>query len=193
MNNLGASYRLCRISQGPVRATITATVCCRCLYELQTKFTIRSTTKCTRTSASRRQYSQDSARSSSQQNGRIQWYHIPVGLGIAFLGVVQMRKVFTRERRKQLEEQLEDGPPKRERVKPEGPWYVASSYLLVQDAMNCVNAINLTTREGRQAQIMSALPLKAISRIWGWFNELTIPYYLRVPGFKLYSIIFGVK
>jgi phosphatidylserine decarboxylase len=40
---------------------------------------------------------------------------------------------------------------------------------------------------------MSTLPLKAISRIWGRFNELTIPYYLRVPGFKLYSWIFGVK
>ena len=40
---------------------------------------------------------------------------------------------------------------------------------------------------------MSTLPLKAISRVWGKFNELTIPYYLRVPGFKLYGWIFGVK
>lgn len=40
---------------------------------------------------------------------------------------------------------------------------------------------------------MSTLPLKAISRLWGRFNELTIPYYLRVPGFRLYSYIFGVK
>ena len=40
---------------------------------------------------------------------------------------------------------------------------------------------------------MSTLPLKAISRLWGRFNELEIPYYLRVPGFKLYSWIFGVK
>lgn len=45
----------------------------------------------------------------------------------------------------------------------------------------------------RQVQIMSTLPLKALSRVWGRFNELTIPYYLRVPGFKLYSFIFGVK
>jgi hypothetical protein len=45
----------------------------------------------------------------------------------------------------------------------------------------------------RQVQIMSTLPLKAISRLWGRFNELVIPYYLRVPGFKLYSFIFGVK
>jgi phosphatidylserine decarboxylase len=40
---------------------------------------------------------------------------------------------------------------------------------------------------------MSTLPLKAISRLWGKFNELEIPYYLRVPGFKLYAFIFGVK
>lgn len=40
---------------------------------------------------------------------------------------------------------------------------------------------------------MSTLPLKAISRLWGRFNEVTIPYYLRVPGFKLYSFIFGVE
>ncbi|KHJ31477.1 putative phosphatidylserine decarboxylase [Erysiphe necator] len=44
-----------------------------------------------------------------------------------------------------------------------------------------------------QVQVMSTLPLKAISRIWGRFNELEIPYYLRVPGFKLYSYIFGVN
>jgi phosphatidylserine decarboxylase len=40
---------------------------------------------------------------------------------------------------------------------------------------------------------MSTLPLKAMSRLWGKFNEITIPYYLRVPGFKLYSFIFGVN
>lgn len=40
---------------------------------------------------------------------------------------------------------------------------------------------------------MSTLPLKALSRVWGRFNELDIPYYLRVPGFKLYSYIFGVN
>src|SRR5258707_9143764 len=45
----------------------------------------------------------------------------------------------------------------------------------------------------RQVQVMSTLPLKAISRLWGKFNELNIPYYLRVPGFLLYAKIFGVK
>lgn len=40
---------------------------------------------------------------------------------------------------------------------------------------------------------MYLLPLKAISRVWGRFNELEIPMVLRVPGFKLYSWIFGVE
>lgn len=51
----------------------------------------------------------------------------------------------------------------------------------------------MLTAVPRQVQVMSTLPLKAMSRIWGKFNELDIPYYLRIPGFKLYSLIFGVK
>lgn len=104
------------------------------------------------------------------RNSKIQWYQIPVGLGIGFLGLVQFYKVSSREREKQRNGEngeLEEGTPaKRPRVKLEGPW---------------------------QVRVMSTLPLKAMSRLWGKFNELTIPYYLRVPGFKLYSFIFGVK
>jgi len=40
---------------------------------------------------------------------------------------------------------------------------------------------------------MSTIPLKALSRWWGWFNSVDIPYYLRVPGFKLYGYVFGVN
>ncbi|KAK5995872.1 Phosphatidylserine decarboxylase proenzyme 1 [Cladobotryum mycophilum] len=96
------------------------------------------------------------------RNSKIQWYQIPVGLGIGFLGLVQFYKVQAREREKQ------DGqaPKPRPKVRPDGPW---------------------------QVQVMSTLPLKALSRLWGKFNELTIPYYLRVPGFKLYSFVFGVN
>lgn len=104
------------------------------------------------------------------RNSKIQWYQIPVGLGIGFLGLVQFYKVAAREREKQAEgEEGSNGsgrPKSRPRVRPDGPW---------------------------QVQVMSTLPLKAISRIWGKFNELTIPYYLRIPGFKLYSFIFGVN
>ncbi|TPX08754.1 uncharacterized protein E0L32_009816 [Thyridium curvatum] len=104
------------------------------------------------------------------RNTKVQWYQIPVGLGIGFLGLVQFYKVSSRE--KEAQEQAARGgepesrPKKRPRIRPDGPW---------------------------QVQVMSTLPLKALSRLWGRFNELTIPYYLRVPGFKLYSWVFGVK
>ncbi|KAG9248298.1 phosphatidylserine decarboxylase-like protein proenzyme [Calycina marina] len=114
---------------------------------------------------------------------KIKWYPIPVGLGIGFLGLGQLYRVNEREKAKLAIEDDEytnfsgtddngsDGgqgsrPRRRERIRPTGPW---------------------------QVQVMSTLPLKAMSRLWGRFNELEIPYYLRVPGFKLYSWIFGVN
>lgn len=107
---------------------------------------------------------------------KIEWYPIPIGLGIGFLGFAQFWRVRARERQREEEAKREpagDGgeggskrPRKRERIRPSGPW---------------------------QVQIMSTLPLKAVSRLWGRFNELTIPYYFRVPGFKLYGWIFGVN
>ncbi|MCJ1310346.1 phosphatidylserine decarboxylase 1 [Agyrium rufum] len=108
---------------------------------------------------------------------KTQWYSIPIGVGIGSLGVLQVYRIQRREyaRAREEEERLEeeghggqeaDGtrPKKRKRIRPSGPW---------------------------QVQVMSTLPLKALSRVWGRFNELEIPYYLRVPGFKLYSWIFG--
>ncbi|MCJ1261534.1 phosphatidylserine decarboxylase 1 [Lobaria immixta] len=115
-------------------------------------------------------------------NTKIEWGPIPVGLGFAVLGAVQFYRVWERERKKQKREEEQDDlradergesgreshsrPRRRGRIKPSGPW---------------------------QVQVMSTLPLKAVSRVWGRFNELEIPYYLRVPGFKLYSWIFGVN
>ncbi|KAI1103074.1 phosphatidylserine decarboxylase [Jackrogersella minutella] len=100
---------------------------------------------------------------------KVRWYPIPVGLGIGFLGFVQFYKTQAREREKIEREAAEfDGPrpQRRARIRPDSPW---------------------------QVRIMSTLPLKAMSRLWGKFNEITIPYYLRVPGFKLYAYIFGVN
>ncbi|KAF2641778.1 phosphatidylserine decarboxylase [Massarina eburnea CBS 473.64] len=113
------------------------------------------------------------------KNTKVKWEPIPVALGVAFLGAFQLYRVQRREKHTQSrrDEDDKDGeseegvdqqgrPKKRQRIRPSGPWTV---------------------------QIMSTLPLKALSRLWGRFNELTIPYYLRVPGFRLYSFIFGVR
>ncbi|KAK4556777.1 phosphatidylserine decarboxylase 1 [Recurvomyces mirabilis] len=106
------------------------------------------------------------------------WRPIPIALGVAFLGVFQFYRIQSRESRKQQEEwrnrsehpeEYETStlrPKRRERIVPSGPWTV---------------------------QIMSTIPLKAVSRYWGWFNSLDIPYYIRIPGFKLYGWVFGVN
>ena len=103
---------------------------------------------------------------------KIEWKPIPIGLGIGFLGFLQFLRVQARESPSTDagggadNEEPGKRPPKRERVRPTGPW---------------------------QVQVMSTLPLKAVSRIWGRFNELNIPYHLRIPGFKLYGWVFGVN
>ncbi|KAF9734292.1 hypothetical protein PMIN04_007171 [Paraphaeosphaeria minitans] len=113
---------------------------------------------------------------SALKSTKIKWEPIPIALGIGFLGVWQLYKVQKREQhtgRNTADDTDTDTvvdqygtPRKRERIRPSGPWTV---------------------------QIMSTLPLKALSRLWGRFNEIDIPYYFRVPGFKLYSFIFGVN
>jgi len=109
---------------------------------------------------------------SALKNTKIKWEPIPIALGVGFLGAFQLYRIQRREKHTKAENgEIEETdklgrPKKRERIRPSGPWTV---------------------------QVMSTLPLKALSRVWGRFNELNIPYYLRVPGFKLYSFIFGVK
>ncbi len=50
---------------------------------------------------------------------KVTWYHIPVGLGVGFLGFVQFYKVQARERERQ---EGGDKPKPRPRIQPEGPW-----------------------------------------------------------------------
>ena len=53
-------------------------------------------------------------------------------------------------------------------------------------------------QEGKPAQpwkvaAYSTLPLKAMSRWWGKFNDIELPVWMREPGYKLYSYLFGVN
>ncbi|KAI5787078.1 phosphatidylserine decarboxylase [Geopyxis carbonaria] len=105
------------------------------------------------------------------KNTKTEWYHIPVGVGIGVVAFTQLRR------------RSRDGPEneplnitdrghrvEQERgekeVRPMGSW---------------------------QVQVLSTLPLKALSYYWGRFNEIPLPVFLRAPGFKLYSWIFGVN
>ncbi|KAF3913156.1 hypothetical protein AA313_de0203898 [Arthrobotrys entomopaga] len=96
----------------------------------------------------------------------IKWYPIPVGLGIAYLGFKHYSTVVERER--QIAEQDIDpnDPNRKKKVRVSGPW---------------------------QVQILSTLPLKALSRLWGKFNEIPLPTIFRPFGFRLYAFIFGVN
>ena len=61
---------------------------------------------------------------------KIQWYQIPVGVGIGFVGLMHLYKVTKREREKKELEQQQDAeggnggkrPKKRPRIRPDGPW-----------------------------------------------------------------------
>lgn len=68
-------------------------------------------------------------------NTKIQWYPIPVGVGIGFLGFLQFQRVRAREKARIEEEQAmygeeENGeangngrrPKRRPRIRPSGPW-----------------------------------------------------------------------
>ena len=108
---------------------------------------------------------------SALRKTKVEWYPIPVGLGIGLIGLLQYYKSQRAERlrieREESGEAWELGrPPPRPRIRPSGPW---------------------------QVQFMSTLPLKAISRLWGRFNEFELPFWLRAPGFKLYAWAFGVN
>lgn len=39
----------------------------------------------------------------------------------------------------------------------------------------------------------STLPLKTMSRLWGQFNSINLPVWMRSPSYKLYSTLFGVN
>ncbi|RMZ88509.1 hypothetical protein DV736_g4261, partial [Chaetothyriales sp. CBS 134916] len=121
-----------------------------CLYRRHAFSIPRRPFGCTtrRLEARQKSHSQQTAWQ-AWRNTKIEWKPIPIGLGIAFLGLFQLR------------------PPRRPRIYPDGG--------------------------GWQVSVMSTLPLKAISRLWGRFNELPIPYGLRVPGFHLYGWLFGVN
>ena len=39
--------------------------------------------------------------------------------------------------------------------------------------------------------VIGALPLRSMSRLWGYLNSLELPIWFRPFGFKLYAFLFG--
>ena len=44
-----------------------------------------------------------------------------------------------------------------------------------------------------QMSLYRKMPLKLISRLWGRFNQLELPTWLRRPAFRLYIWLFGCR
>ncbi|ODV95241.1 hypothetical protein PACTADRAFT_49990 [Pachysolen tannophilus NRRL Y-2460] len=55
------------------------------------------------------------------------------------------------------------------------------------------NGVRPTRNNSWKFYAYSTLPLKSISRLWGKFNDVELPIWLRVPGYKFYSMLFGVN
>lgn len=91
------------------------------------------------------------------------WYPIPVSLGIAVLVAVNFYKGRSWE---QDEKGKGRSVVPEDEIKIKGPW---------------------------QVHVIGALPLKTVSRLYGAFNNVTLPVWFRVPGYKLYAFIFGVN
>lgn len=72
----------------------------------------------------------------------------------------------------------EDG---HEVVKLKGPWTVSNHPII------CCFSIT----EALQVHVMGALPLRNLSRVWGYMNSLELPIWFRPTGFRTYSWIFG--
>lgn len=84
-------------------------------------------------------------------------------------------------------------------------WWTLTSLTVVVGGM----AAKMTYERGEQEQngfneyaikpqswhlyAYSTLPLKAISRLWGQFNSIDLPVWMRAPSYRLYSTIFGVN
>ncbi|CAG8614718.1 1737_t:CDS:2 [Ambispora gerdemannii] len=101
-------------------------------------------------------------------NTEVKWYSIPVGAGIAVIVMENFLHHIKKydeeqERKKNATKEAVDDLTKRPAIS--GPW---------------------------QVHVLGALPLRALSRLWGRLNnELTLPVWSREPLYRLYSSVFG--
>lgn len=100
----------------------------------------------------------------SWQSTPIKWYPIPILLGAVVLVGVQARKNYIADKEATNGSRSRVVDENGQVIRMKGPWTV---------------------------YVIGALPLNAISRAWGWANNLTLPIWFRPFGFRLYAWIFG--
>lgn len=103
------------------------------------------------------------------------WYPLPLAVGALLLVAIQYHKQTARARKEVHVD--EEG---REVIKLKGPWQVRTRILFVLHDIN-----------PRQVHVMGALPLRNLSRVWGYVNSFELPIWIRPYGFWLYAHVFG--
>lgn len=100
-----------------------------CFFCRHTQYSVRRLTTSPRLNKDENPQGGGSFRSrlrASLRRTKIEWKPMPVGLGIAFLGAIQLYRIREREKRRQAErdedEEKSDRPKKRKRIRPSGPW-----------------------------------------------------------------------
>ncbi|TDL22314.1 phosphatidylserine decarboxylase [Rickenella mellea] len=90
------------------------------------------------------------------------WYPLPLIVGALLLVAINFRKQQRRHSKDEPHVQLDDNG--REVIRLKGPWSV---------------------------HVLGALPLRNMSRLWGYLNSLELPVWFRPTGFRIYAFIFG--
>jgi phosphatidylserine decarboxylase len=102
---------------------------------------------------------------SAWQDTPTKWYPLPLGAGALLLLGMQARKKYTSASSPKEDSALiHTDEAGRDVARLKGPW---------------------------QVHVLGALPLRNLSRVWGYLNGLELPVWFRPFGFKLYSAIFG--
>lgn len=61
----------------------------------------------------------------------------------------------------------------------------------LESVCSVVCAIYFTTHLNAQVNVLGALPLRNMSRVWGYLNSLELPVWFRPAGLKFYAWMFG--
>ncbi|KAJ1916166.1 phosphatidylserine decarboxylase 1 [Mycoemilia scoparia] len=113
---------------------------------------------------------QEEAKDNTENDeSNIRWYWIPASVGLSVIAIQHLYKTYQKEKQRQLDIQSPvhntiPGGDKNDKIILTGPW---------------------------QVHVLAALPLKTMSRLFGYFNELTIPVTLRKPLLGFYAWLFG--
>jgi len=102
------------------------------------------------------------------------WYPLPLAVGALLLVAIQYHKTARAQKEVHVDDQG------REVIKLKGPWQVRTRVLLILRAIN-----------PRQVHVLGALPLRNLSRVWGYLNSFELPIWLRPYGIRFYASVFG--